>query len=577
MRGAATGRLSGMSSTSARSLIERHAAEQAPSRRRSLGSHATPESLAVMLVEVALGHLGGLPRLVVDPACGAGSFLLAAADALVARGVAPRDVVTTRLAGCDVDPDAVAHCTAALRRWAEDHAVGGAVEPGIVLHDPLRAPTPFTGVADLVVGNPPFLAQRTSDTARTDADRASLRARFGDLGPYVDAAAAFLLVGAELLAPDGVAVLIGPQSILSARDAESVRAQLADRSELVALWADDARHFDADVEVCAPVLKRRSSGTTVDDRCGERTVEVRWGAAGDVVATMPEPSRGASWAPLLAVAHGVPLVTLPAGGPTIGDVASCTAGFRDEFYALAAAASTGPIDPGHPGTTTGSAAAPLVTVGMIDVCRLDRVSPRRLGGRRVTVPGVDLVALAEDQPRVAAWAAARQVPKVLVATQTKVIEAVADSTGALVPVTPVISVEPLPVAAPPGAVDVWHLVAVLSAPPVSAAVAADRAGSGLSSRALRLSAASLRSLPLPAASGRWDEAAAIARRLHSCGPTARPALLRGLGVAMCDAYGVTADGTLLEWWLQRSGARGSTGGIAADGGAASGSDSSVTP
>jgi predicted RNA methylase len=518
----------------ARAPIAAHAASLTPARRRALGSHATPGPLARTLVEVALAHLGRTPRLVVDPACGAGSFLLAAADALAARGVAADEVVRDRLAGCDVDPSAVAHGREALRRWARDHGVRGPVDPLLVEHDALVEPTPFTRRADLVVGNPPFLAQRTADTARDGRRRAALRSRFGDLGAYVDDAAAFLLVGVEQLAPGGVALLIQPQSVLAARDATAVRARLLERCSLVGLWADDARHFAAEVDVCAPIVREGS---------GAASVELRWGPDARLSGTAALPAPD-SWGSLLATAIGVPAVSegLGRGARTVGDVAEVTAGFRDEFYALAAAARS----VGEPGWR--SDAPRLVTVGMIDVCRLDTATSRRLGGRRVREPRLDRDALERAAPRVAAWVAARAVPKVLVATQTKVVEAVADPTGDLVPVTPVVTVEPRPDAD----VDVWHLVAALSAPAIAAAVAGRHAGSGLSLGSIRPSASSVRSLPLPLDAVAWSEGAEIARALHGEDGPSRRASLRRLGEAMARAHGGTADTALLDWWCERA-------------------------
>ena len=55
---------------------------------------------------------------------------------------------------------------------------------------------------------------------------------------------------------------------------------------------------------------------------------------------------------------------------------------------------------------------------------------------------LDVDSLQTDAPAVARWARKRQVPKVLVATQTRVLEAVADLDGQMVPVTPTVSVEP---------------------------------------------------------------------------------------------------------------------------------------
>ena len=474
-----------------------------------------------------------------DPSCGAGSFLLATADALVARGVPPSTVVTS-LAGCDLDGAAVDHCRAAMERWAADHGVPAPDRDLIVGHDPLASATPFTGRADMVVGNPPFLAQRTTDTARGTSGREALRHRFGDLGPYVDSAAAFLLVAEEVLAPGGVAVMLQPQSTLAARDGTAVRTRLLESCDLVALWGDDARHFDAEVDVCAPLLRRRGpeSGAASD------VVRIHWGSGAVRVGQAALPSVGAAWAPLLAAALGVPGTDGHRGAAgsvpqaVVGDVATATAGFRDEFYALAAAA-VGADDPGWR-----AASRPLVTVGMIDVCRLDLESPRRLAGRTVVGPRLDESSLEAAAPRVARWAASRRVPKVLVATQTRVVEAVADPTGELVPVTPVVSVEPTP----DSDVGVWDLLAAVCSPVAAATAAREHAGSGLSAGSFRVSAASVCRLPLPSDRSEWVRGAATARRLGSVGSSGRRDLLREFAVTMNAAHGID-DPALVEWWL----------------------------
>jgi len=500
--------------------------------------------LATRLVELALVHLGRIPTLVVDPSCGAGSFLLAAADVLVAHGVAPGDVLG-RLAGCDVDPDALDHCREALRRWADIHGLDGDLGSRIVLHDPLVEATPFDGLAELVVGNPPFLAQRTSDTARSTSRREALRSRFGGLGPYVDDSAAFLLVGSDLLGPGGVCVMIQPQSFLSARDSSEVRDRLISKNDLVAMWADDTRHFDAEVEVCAPILRRPPVAPRRSSRDrAVRDVAVSW-ATSPAIRAVTAPAPGHSWGTLLAAAIGVPAASAaPHSDATtvLGDVSVVTAGFREEFYALAEAARL-------EGDAGWDPDAPLlVTCGMIDVARLDTDSARRLAGRNVVRPRLDVASLAQASPRVSRWATDRAVPKALVATQTRVPEAVADPSGRLVPVTPVIAVEPLP----GSGIDPWHLVAALSAPSVAAAAAAERAGSGLSSGALRLTAAWARSVPLPVEPVAWSDAATVVRELQSCPLTARRRLLEELGRVADLAHGAVTDPDLLAWWLDRA-------------------------
>src|SRR5690606_16074832 len=128
--------------------------------------------------------------------------------------------------------------------------------------------------------------------------------------------------------------------------------------------------------------------------------------------------------------------------------------------------------------------------------------PRRFGGAPRLRPRLDVDALRSASPRVSRWAAARLVPKVLVATQTRIVEAVADPDGSCVPVTPLISVEPH------RATDIWAIVAALSAPSVSAEAVARHLGAGLSSAALRWSAAAVLEVRLPPDRAAWAEGAA---------------------------------------------------------------------
>lgn len=490
-----------------------------------------------MLVDTALDHLGRLPRLVVDPSCGAGSFLVAAADALADRGM-PSEEVPGALAGCDVDATALAGAAAALQRWAEERDVlSRSAPPDLRRLDPLRSTLPWADRTCLVVGNPPFLAQRTGDTARDGRSRAEMNRRFGALGPYVDTAAVFLLVACDLLDDGGVAVMVQPQSVLAARDAAPVRERLVELADLVALWGDDSRHFDAQVDVCAPILRRGVSGAR------RPPVEVRWGAATRPLRLAPAPSSCSTWSPLLAAGLGVPeVLDLPAAEGFVGDVAVTTAGFRDEFYALAAAARSR----AEPGWSASS--PPLLTVGMVDVAHLDRRSARRLGGRTVTEPRLDRQSLRREHPKVARWVRGRLVPKVLVATQTKVIEAIADPAGRCVPVTPLVSVE----LREETTLDVWDLLAALSAPPLSALVAAGAAGSGLSVGSVRVSAASLRTLPLPVDREAWRAGAAMLRVLQTGPAPGRSERLRDFGAVMCDAYGVASTGPVLDWWFRHA-------------------------
>lgn len=471
---------------------------------RRQGAHFTPAAVADRVAAMALPAVDPRrPPHVVDPACGGGALLLAAARRLASLGI-PRPTVSRDLLwGADLDPLAAAVSEAALALWGDGVAPG----PGqVVAGDPLRAgaaawATIPAGGFDAVVGNPPFQGQLAAATARDRASVEHLRRRFGHaVGPYVDTAALFLLVGLELAGDGGRVAMVQPQSTAAARDAAGVRAALAARARLVDLWAPADRLFAAQVQVCVPVL--------------------------EVGVGEPEVP---SWTGLVAATRGVPPVDLVASG-AVGDVAGVLAGFRDEYYGLV----------GHVHEAGAHPVAPLVTSGLIDVGALAwGARPARFAKRRWDRPEVDVVGASAASPRVGAWLAHIRRPKVMVATQTRVLEAAADLAGGAVPCTPVVS------AVPHRADDVHAVTAVLNAPPAAAWAAWRAAGSALSAGALRVSAGLVASLPLPVDRQAWAEAA---RRL-------RAGDLVGYAEAAAAMYGLPAAQSLdvWRWWSAQVG------------------------
>ena len=172
-------------------------------------------------------------------------------------------------------------------------------------------------------------------------------------------------------------------------------------------------------------------------------------------------------------------------GPTVGSLATATAGFRSPVLRAArprhrgrlgrAAGDGGPDRPRR--TAPGASARPASGAGP---------GPGRRSIRDALEPGLG------------EWFAARLVPKLLVASQTKVVEVVVDEAGELLPSVPVVSVE-----AP---VEHCGTCAALSSPPVTAWCVERSLGSGLSADAVRLSAELLLEVPLPTDRRRWTRA-----------------------------------------------------------------------
>ena len=497
-------------------------------QRRVNGLHVTPAWLADHLVGRALDGVAlPLDRLALcDPACGGGAFLLAGARALHARGVPRSTVVRELVWGADVDPVGLATAEAALALWAGEApprgrlVVGDALVGGPALW-PDR-PAPGFGA---VVGNPPFLNQLGRATTRTAAETSRLRERFGTaVRPYTDAAWLFLLLGCELVRPGGRVALVEPLSVVAARDASSVRVALHGPARLRELWVEDGRSFAAAVKVCAPVLEVLEADIPQDDL---------------------EPDR--VWADRLADAIGVPPTGLDEVGPRLGDIGEVTAGFRDEYYGLVPLVRE---------AAPGDGAAPLVTAGVLDWGR-SRWSERttRFAKRSWRAPVVDVGLLDRLAPeeRTAIvragvrWIERHQRPKVVVASQTRVVEAAVDEQGTWVPSVPVLAV--LPVATDDAAADadaVWRIAAAVAAPAATAWLFRRAPGTALGRTALKVAARDLTALPLPRDSAAWA-AATTALRDWSAEPSA--GALATYVDAATAMYG--SPPTLVAWWRAR--------------------------
>lgn len=302
--------------------------------------------------------------------------------------------------------------------------------------------------------------------------------------PFVDGMHARFVELAARIARSTIAMIV-PRSVLATGNGRAARGACVDAGFGVVSVDAIGPVFDAVIDACAVVLR----------------------------AGAPAPS-GSTWSAFLE--PDVPEAHLT--GTPLGDVADVVAGFRQHFYGLR----------GH--VRDGGDGLPLVTSGAI--------APGEWGGRAVRFDGTRYVdprvTLTNVEPAVRTWFEALLRPKVLVATQTRVLEAAVDERGETVPSVPVISVVPRDPSF------VWHALAVLLAPPVTAWALRGWGGTALSARALKLGAPQVRAAPMPAPSTAWNDAAALLRRGGS---------VADAGARMCEAYGVS--GEVFEWWTAR--------------------------
>ena len=497
----------------------------APEVRRRGGVHHTPPELADRLTAAVIGPGAALGS-VCDPSVGGGAFLLAAARRMVGAAASVRAVVE-RLAGVDVEPLAVAAAEAGLALFAAERGVT-LVPSGLVVADALGLPAgrfplrPGAGY-DVVIGNPPFGGQLKEVTRASADERAARKARFGGAaGAYTDRSALFLLLALELVRDGGRVQLVLPRSILVARDAGAVRRQVRHVASLDAVWVDRDGSFDAAVGVCALTATRGGGAPAT-------SVAVGWDRPAITVGQPAEHDEG--WGALLAAAAGVPSVD--PDGPALGSIAAATAGFREQYYGLVPFVRE----------RADGGGMPLVTSGLIEPAELlwGRV-PCRFARRRWDAPVVDRRAVADADVTLGDWVEARRRPKILVASQTRVIEAVVDVDGRLLPSVPVVSVEPADPA------NLWRVAAALLSPVATAWLLHHRAGSGLSDDTIRVSARSVTELPLPTDHDCWAEAAELVERWHD-DPSDR-GRRRRFAAAAIAAYEPppAAAADLGSWW-----------------------------
>ena len=165
--------------------------ESERARRKSLGAYYTAAPVVEFIVEWGLTQGGGV---VMDPSCGDGRFLSAAA----CRGA-------QRLIGCDLDPGAL---QAARMRLAGTAAPACWHGGDFFLMSPERI-----GPVDLIVGNPPFIRyQRFSGESRCQALASALRVG-ARLSRLAASWAPFLLHAMQFLRPGGAMGMVVPAEL----------------------------------------------------------------------------------------------------------------------------------------------------------------------------------------------------------------------------------------------------------------------------------------------------------------------------------------------------------------------------
>lgn len=219
---------------------------------RFSGAYFTPTPLVRTLVEQCITpEVLARPHLtILDPACGSGEFLRECVRQLSLRGYAGH----LRIEGYDVSLPAVL-----MARFALAHETRGLVNANSVSIKHCDAlATDWPTDIDICLMNPPYASWRSLPIEA----RKVLEDALKDLaGARPDLAFAFLLKGAECLAPGGLLGAVVPASMLDGDSAEPLRSRLdsiADKRVLVRL-GNQSIFAEATVDVCLYVSSKTAA------------------------------------------------------------------------------------------------------------------------------------------------------------------------------------------------------------------------------------------------------------------------------------------------------------------------------
>ncbi|MEB3204869.1 MAG: N-6 DNA methylase [Candidatus Sericytochromatia bacterium] len=296
--------------------------------RKLLGQFYTPDTIVHWLLDHGLADFDPRQRApfrILDPSCGAGHFLVAAADRLMALYRRHRDALVQanpgepwddealvgvifrdHLMGVDIDPWALR--VARIRLGLKAMALGARHAPlprlghgDALRRDEGRRHRMLVDAVHLVVGNPPYGAALEEDQKAYVSSAYQLgRGRY-------DSTALFIERAIDLLAPGGRVALVVPHGVTRTGAYGPCRDLLRERTDLLALLDAGAVFPGVNLETMAFVARTR----TALDGDGPPPV---------VLASMrggPLHQLGVQDAAFFAARKGMPIYVAGARGPLI--------------------------------------------------------------------------------------------------------------------------------------------------------------------------------------------------------------------------------------------------------------------
>ena len=297
----------------------------AASIRKRDGVVYTPEWIVSLILDNALpAEPDALAAAAIcDPARGDGAFLVPAAERLLASlGREEALGALRRMAGYDIDGEAVARCRARLDAALEARYPGERVAWSVERRDAFDRAA-FQGDCGRfthVVGNPPYIRVQHLEAAR----RRRLAGQWETLRGATDSYLIFYELGLDLLAEGGTLAYIAPSSWLRSDSGSRLRNLLAASHNVARILDFGAHQAFADVTTYTAIAVIRKGGRT-------RAIPVEkydgraFRKAGRIEIDPERPS--APWAAASA-SDRARLRKLAKRGPALGDVAAIHVGIQ---------------------------------------------------------------------------------------------------------------------------------------------------------------------------------------------------------------------------------------------------------
>lgn len=374
--------------------------------RRARGVYYTPLEIVRLIVDLTLGPLlPGTPEhplQILDPACGAGEFLVEAQRRLLR---CDKRSAGDRLVGVDLDSSAVA---AACRRLQQPQ--GGLIRQAVRVGDALAARTLSPTSFDVILCNPPYVNIRQLTRSLSRQQIAKWRAHFATAHGNFDLYVLFIERAIELLKPGGRCGLIVPNKWATLDYARPCRKLLLEQTEIEhVIDLSETKAFDAAVYPHVIIFRKQPAAAGHMIQCGDFYNLRRL----DIAQHSLEPAAF-HLTPAIDVESRVP--TQPLG--QLATLACGTAGYTAQKIAARV------IDDETVSAADGPASTDFITSGNIDRYQI------RLGNVRYLNRDYCRPKLPLDLPELTA--AKRRLfgsPKILIAGLSRRLEAAWDDRG----------------------------------------------------------------------------------------------------------------------------------------------------